>query len=81
MALPESMRAIVLRREGENLTYGVKEIATPTVSGERDLIVKIEACPINPSDLGMPTLLSISCRRGSCSQARDHCVRARALGA
>ena len=46
------MRALVNRREGESLRYSVVEVPTPTVTGEKDLICKIEASPINPSDLG-----------------------------
>ena len=49
---PPTMRALVNRREGESLRYGVEEVPTPTVTGEKDLICKIEASPINPSDLG-----------------------------
>eukprot|EP01045_Picozoa_sp_COSAG04_P018336 COSAG04_NODE_1691_length_5913_cov_22.836773_1_plen_514_part_00 len=49
---PPTMRALVNRREGESLLYSVEEVPTPTVMGEKDLICKIEASPINPSDLG-----------------------------
>ena len=46
------MRALVNRREGDSLRCTVEEVPTPTVTGEKDLICKIEASPINPSDLG-----------------------------
>eukprot|EP00927_Polykrikos_kofoidii_P015204 TRINITY_DN1674_c0_g1_i5.p1 TRINITY_DN1674_c0_g1~~TRINITY_DN1674_c0_g1_i5.p1 ORF type:complete len:406 (-),score=83.50 TRINITY_DN1674_c0_g1_i5:164-1318(-) len=49
--LPSTMKAVVNKRQGNNLVYGLAEVPTPTVSGDRDLIVKVEASPINPSDL------------------------------
>jgi len=39
-------------RQGDNLVFGIADVPTPTISGDRDLIVKMEASPINPSDLG-----------------------------
>jgi len=50
-ALPLSMKAVVNMREDGNLVYGVQEVPTPTVEGDKDLIVKMRAAPINPSDL------------------------------
>ena len=37
---------------GDKLVYGVAESPTPTVSDEKVFIIKVEAAPINPSDLG-----------------------------
>ena len=44
------MTDIVNKRQGDKLVYGVAEIPTPTVSDEKDLIIKVEAAPIKPSD-------------------------------
>merc|ERR1712166_1232535 len=51
-ALPSTMKAVVNQRQGLNLVYGVTDIPTPTVQGGTDLIVKMTASPVNPSDLG-----------------------------
>jgi len=51
-ALPSTMKAVVNQRQGLNLVYGVVDIPTPTVQGATDLIVKMTASPVNPSDLG-----------------------------
>jgi len=45
------MKAVVNKPIGGNLVYGVAEIPTPTISGDKDLIIKMIASPINPSDL------------------------------
>lgn len=50
--LPSTMKAVVNKRQGGNLVYGLAEVPTPAVSGDKDLIVKMRAAPINPSDLG-----------------------------
>ena len=34
------------------------ELPTPTVSDEKDLIIKVEAAPIKPSDLGSVGMLA-----------------------
>eukprot|EP00040_Diaphanoeca_grandis_P026379 m.147614 g.147614 ORF g.147614 m.147614 type:complete len:370 (-) comp30549_c0_seq1:157-1266(-) len=52
MSLPDTMRALTTRREGSQLIFSVQEISTPTIKQPTDVIVKIDACPINPSDLG-----------------------------
>jgi len=46
------MKAVVNKPIGGNLVYGVAEVPTPTISGDKDLIIKMIASPINPSDLG-----------------------------
>jgi len=51
MALPETMKAFVNMREGEYQTCGVRDIPTPTIAGPKDIIIKMEACPVNPSDM------------------------------
>jgi len=51
MSLPETMKALVNIREGGVFTCGVRDVPTPVVSDPKDLIIKMEACPINPSDL------------------------------
>jgi len=50
--LPSTMKAVVNKRQGSSLVYGLAEVPTPTVSGDKDLIVKMKASPVNPSDLG-----------------------------
>eukprot|EP00450_Noctiluca_scintillans_P039037 CAMPEP_0194477374 /NCGR_PEP_ID=MMETSP0253-20130528/1136_1 /TAXON_ID=2966 /ORGANISM="Noctiluca scintillans" /LENGTH=107 /DNA_ID=CAMNT_0039316339 /DNA_START=28 /DNA_END=347 /DNA_ORIENTATION=- len=45
------MKAVVNKRQGDKLVYGLAEVPTPTVSDEKDLIIKVEAAPINPSDV------------------------------
>jgi len=50
--IPSTMKAAVNKRQGDNLVFGLADVPTPTISGDRDLIVKMEASPINPSDLG-----------------------------
>lgn len=51
MSLPETMKALVNQREGDSMSCGFREVPTPKVSDPNDIIVKLEACPINPSDL------------------------------
>jgi len=46
------MKAVVNKPIGGNLVYGLAEVPTPTISGDKDLIIKMIASPINPSDLG-----------------------------
>ena len=53
-----TLKAVVNKRQGDKLVYGVAEIPTPTVSDEKDLIIKVEAAPINPSDLGSVGMLA-----------------------
>jgi len=57
-ALPSTMKAVVNKRSGGNLVYGLAEVPTPTVSGDKDLIVKMTASPINPSDLGSVAMVA-----------------------
>lgn len=57
-AIPSTMKAVVNKRSGSNLVYGLAEVPTPTVSGDKDLIVKVMASPINPSDLGTMALVA-----------------------
>jgi NADPH:quinone reductase-like Zn-dependent oxidoreductase len=45
------MKAVVNKRHGNSLVYGLAIVPMPTVSGDKDLIVKMKASPINPSDL------------------------------
>ena len=53
------MKVVVNKRQGDKLVYGVAEIPTPTVcSDEKDLIIKVEAAPIKPSDLGSVGMLA-----------------------
>ena len=58
MDIPVIMKVVVNKRQGEKLVYGVAEIPTPTVSDEKDFIIKVEAAPINPSDLGSVGMLA-----------------------
>ena len=51
-AIPATMKAVVNKPIGGNLVYGLAEVPTPTISGDKDLIIKMIASPINPSDLG-----------------------------
>jgi len=51
--IPATMKAVVNKTSGGNVVYGVAEVPTPTISGDKDLIIKMIAAPINPSDLGM----------------------------
>jgi len=51
-AIPATMKAVVNKPIGGNLVYGVAEVPTPTISGDKDFIIKMIASPINPSDLG-----------------------------
>ena len=46
------MKAFVNKRQGDELVYGAAEVPTPTVSDERDLVIKVEASRINASDNG-----------------------------
>ena len=48
----------VNKRQGDKLVYGVAEISMPTVSDVKDFIIKVEAVPINPSDLGSLGMLA-----------------------
>lgn len=50
-AIPETMKAVVNKVVGSNLVYGVAELPAPTVSGDKDLVIKMIASPINPSDV------------------------------
>lgn len=50
MSLPETMKAIVNMAQGDNLVCGVHEVPTPTLSDPNDLIIKMEASPLNPAD-------------------------------
>jgi len=45
------MKAVVNKLSGSNVVYGVAEFPTPTISDDKDLIIKIICSPINPSDL------------------------------
>ena len=56
--IPVIMKAVVNKRQGDKLVYGVAEIPMPTVSDQKDLIIKVEAAPINPSDLGNVGMLA-----------------------
>ena len=56
--IPVIMKAVVNKRQGDKLVYGVAEIPMPIVSDEKDLIIKVEAAPINPSDLGSVGMLA-----------------------
>ena len=56
--IPATLKAVVNKRQDDKLVYGVAEIPTPTVSDEKDLIIKVEAAPINPSDLGSVGMLA-----------------------
>jgi NADPH:quinone reductase-like Zn-dependent oxidoreductase len=56
--IPATMKAVVNKRQGDNLVYGLAEVPTPTVSDEKDLIIKVEAAPINPSDIGSVGILA-----------------------
>jgi len=58
MALPETMKAFVNMREGEYLTCGVRDLPTPTIAGPKDIIIKMEACPINPSDMSRVAMVA-----------------------
>jgi len=58
MSLPETMKAVANMREGNVLTYGLREVPTPTVTDPNDIIVKMEAGPLNPSDLPRVALLA-----------------------
>jgi len=49
--IPVTMRAVVNKQSGNNIVYGLAEIPTPTISGDNDLIIRMIASPINPSDL------------------------------
>lgn len=48
--VPEKMKALALCRKGDDITFGVREIPAPTIADPKDIIIKVEACPINPSD-------------------------------
>ena len=52
--IPVIMKVVVNKRQGDKLVYGVAVIPMPIVSDEKDfiIIIKVEAAPINPSDLG-----------------------------
>lgn len=52
------MKAVINKRSGSNLVYGLADVPTPTVSGDKDLIVKVTASPINPSDLGSVAMVA-----------------------
>ena len=56
--IPATMKAVVNKRQGDKLVYGVAELPTPTVCDEKDLVIKVEAAPINPSDLGNVGMLA-----------------------
>ena len=56
--IPATMKAVVNKRQGDKMVYGVAELPTPTVSDEKDLVIKVEAAPINPSDLGNVGMLA-----------------------
>jgi len=56
--VPATMKAVVNKRQGDKLVYGVAEVPTPVVSDDKDLIVKVEAAPVNPSDLATVSMLS-----------------------
>lgn len=56
--IPPMMKAVVNKLSGSNVVYGVAEVPTPTISGDKDLIIKMIASPINPSDLGMVGLVA-----------------------
>ena len=58
MSLPDEMKAILNKVEGGVMTYGLHTVARPQLSGEKDLIVKVECSPINPSDLGVVALVA-----------------------
>jgi len=51
-ALPSTMKAVVNQRKGNNIVYGVVELPMPAITGDKDLIIKVMAAPVNPSDLG-----------------------------
>lgn len=87
MSLPENMKAIAICRKGDNITYGVREIPTPQISDPKDIIIKVEACPINPSDHGTigvvatcaggPDKVEVGDAPGTVSAAVDDAVRGR----
>lgn len=56
--VPCTMKAVVNKRQGGNLVYGLAEVPTPAVTGDKDLIVKMEASPLNPSDLASVGLVA-----------------------
>ena len=44
------MKAFV--NKGDELFHGMAEVPTPTASDEKDLVIKVDAAPINASDTG-----------------------------
>ena len=66
--IPVIMKAVVNKRQGDKLVYGVAEIPMPIVSDEKDLIIKVEAAPINPVTWAVsacsPGLLPIALQLG-----------------
>ena len=52
-----TMKAFVNKRQGDELVYGVAEVPTPPASDEKDLVIKVEAAPINDSDTCSATSL------------------------
>ena len=42
----------VIKRRGDELFHGMAEVPAPTVSDEKDLVIRAEAAPINASDTG-----------------------------
>ena len=55
MSLPAEMSVLLsdVRDDKTYLDFSLASNPTPTIDGERDIIIRMEAAPINPSDIGV----------------------------
>ena len=55
MALPVEMSVLLsdVRDDRSFLDFSLAQKPTPTIEGPRDIIIRMEACPVNPSDIGV----------------------------
>merc|ERR1719284_1448492 len=75
MTLPPEMNVLLsdVRPDKAFLDFSMEKRPTPTIEKATDIIVRMEASPINPSDIGV--IFGASNRLASI-QARPNCVSA-----